>query len=66
MSEKARLLLRKLRSERQKSKKHESFSVGKEVTNKFLLNLKSTNENDDKEEKKEIDPLNFFDLEKKN
>ena len=65
MSEKARLLLRKLRSERQKSKNHESFSVGKEVTNKFLLKLKSTDEKDGKEEKKEIDPLNFFDLEKK-
>ena len=59
MSEKARNLLRKLRSERSRIK-NLSYSSEKttKIENKFIFNLKEVN--NQKEEKKELDPLTFF------
>ena len=60
MSEKARALLRKLRSERSKIKT-DSYSSEKinKVENKFIAKLKEKM-NNQKEEKKELDPLTYF------
>ena len=60
MSEKARALLRKLRSERNHLKTISySAEKTKEIGNKFLLKL--TKINNQKEEKIELDPLTYFD-----
>ena len=59
MSEKAKTLLRKLRAERSRIK-NLSYSSEKttKIENNFIFNLKEVN--NQKEEKKELDPLTFF------